>query len=164
MCHVYNQQPVKQMYKLCKFFILQKSDQFPSLSSLRSLFSLVNKGEAVDEPTASVKTALCCRSKTALIPGGMARGFLFGYEQKVVQIPANTITLSHPKPTAKLLSFFHFSLFHFPFSLSFFFLRLLFPLSEVTLSGPPRAQWVHLVFFPFFLLLTQARIQIHSKS
>ena len=39
--------------------------------------------EAVEEPTASVKTALCCRSKTALIPGGMARGFLFGYEQTV---------------------------------------------------------------------------------
>ena len=85
MCHVYNQQPVKQMYKLCKFFILQKSDQFPSLSSLRSLFSLVNKGEAVEEPTASVKTALCCRSKTALIPSGMARGFWKGHEHRALE-------------------------------------------------------------------------------
>ena len=39
--------------------------------------------EAVEEPTASVKTALCCRLKAAPIPGGMARGFLCGYEHKL---------------------------------------------------------------------------------
>jgi hypothetical protein len=45
----------------------------------------------------------------------------------------------------------------FLFLLSFFSLFFIFPLSEVTLSGPPRAQWVHLVFFPFFLLFIGVR-------
>ena len=41
--------------------------------------------EAVEEPTASEKTALCCRSWAALIPGGMARGFWKGHEQRALE-------------------------------------------------------------------------------
>ena len=110
------------------------------------------------------KATLCCRSWSALIPGGMARGFWKGHEHQLFksQSKSSHFPMQNHHPFSLFIPSFLSSFFLF--LLSFFSLFLIFPLSEVTLSGPPRAQWVHLVFFPFFLLLTQARIQIHSKS
>ena len=63
-----------------------------------------------------------------------------------IQIPIKTITFSHAKSSSMFPLYSKFSPFLFPLFLP---LLSLFPLSEVTLSGLPRAQWVHLVFFPF---------------